>query len=135
MCLGEPHSKTVAATTESVPRSRFCSKDVIPSNSSDPHSDAEETPLSSQFGYSICGFDLVLFQNLDFQYSVATLPLRGSKNPGCGLVASLCFIKEGTKAQRGNGLAKGHTASGQKGFPLPPTAAWLAGYILSKSHS
>ena len=84
---------------------------------------------------TVCGFDLVLFQNLYFQYSVATLPLRGSKNPGCGLVASLCFIEEGTKAQRGNGLAKGHTVSGQKGLPLPPPAAWLASYILSKSHS
>lgn len=79
MCLGEPHSKTVAATTESVPRSRFCSKDVIPSNSSDPHSDAEETPLSSQFGYSICGFDLVLFQNLDFNTQWPHCPSEGPR--------------------------------------------------------
>ena len=135
MCLGEPHSKMGAATTESLPQTRLCSKDVIPINSSDPHSNAEEILLPSQFDNSLCGFDLVLFQNLYFQYSVATLPLRGSKNPGSGLVASLCFIEEGTKAQRGNGLAKGHTVSGQKGLPLPPPAAWLAGYIRSKSHS
>lgn len=130
--LGEPnHKATVLGDTESSLCTRHYSERFIRSiNSLNPHNNAVWLPLSSPICCQSLGLQATLSSSRigTFSPSVAVLPLRGPRNPGCDLIDSLCLIEEGTKAQRGSGLAKGHTASRWQRIPA---ASALTGCVTS----